>query len=584
MAQLRSPIIWRLILWFVLLSLIPIGIVVIFIQRNVRAAFIDASLADLRHSASVFSTSFMSAYSAGEPTELKTENEGENVFVLAPDGTYFAHPDPTKIGQPANADFNPIVLDQILASGDSGFEDRELGLLIATAHLPEKGLVAVVTTDSTNKVAPLTKLSRTITILLILSLIVTSLAGGAAILTVLNPLGGLTNAANEVGRGNFDVQIDDTNYEGELALLAHTFNTMTRQLKNLISGLEMRVAERTAEAESARNLSEKRAADLEAIGEISRIITGQQNLESLLPLVAVLVSDRFGFYHTGIFLLDDMNQFALLQAANSEGGRRMLNRGHKLEVGGNSLVGFATSTGQPRVALDVGQDAVFFNNPDLPDTHSEITLPLRAGDQILGALDVQSTVTDAFTPEDVNTLSTLADQVAIAIQNARSNQKSREALAQAEAATAQMSGQQWQQFLAAKQVEGFYFDGIDAKDLRPIDRHRPHSLAIPLTLRGARIGTFKLSASTPNRVWTDDEIAMAQAAAERTAIALESARLLQEAQKRATKERTIGEISAKLGSLVNIEHILQTTLHELGNTLPNTDIAIQFTPEKPETT
>jgi len=530
----------------------------------------------------MFSESSMSQYNAGQEIALRTENEDESVFILTSDGIYFAHPDHEKIGQPASADFNAIILNEILGGSDTALEDRKRGLLIVTHHLPVNNLIAVVSADNTAKTAALDILSRSITIQLIFSLLITSLAGGAAILTVLNPLGGLANFAKQVGRGNFDAQLDETSYEGELAVLAQAFNTMTRQLKNLIAGLETRVAERTSDLEVARKQSEKRASDLQAIGEISKVITGEQNLEDLLPLIALLVSERFGFYHTGIFLLDETNQFALLQAANSEGGKKMLNRGHRLDVGESSLVGFATKTGQPRVALDVGKDAVFFNNPDLPDTHSEIALPLRAGDQILGVLDVQSTATNAFSQEDVSTLSTLADQVAIAIQNARSNQKSREALAQAEAATTQMSGQQWQQFLTSKHVEGYYFDGIDAKDLRPQDKQRAHSLAIPLTLRGARIGTFKLSASSPNRVWTDDEIAMAQAAAERTALALESARLLQEAQKRATKERTIGEISAKIGGLVNIENILQTALRELGNILPNTDIAIQFTSEKPD--
>ena len=100
-------------------------------------------------------------------------------------------------------------------------------------------------------------------------------------------------------------------------------------------------------------------------------------------------------------------------------------------------------------------------------------------------------------------------------------------------------------------------------------------------MRGTRIGTLKLSAPDSARTWTDDELAMAQATAERTTLAIESARLLQEAQKRAAKERTIGDISTKIGSLVDIENILQTAIRELGNTLPNTDIAIQFTNENP---
>ena len=170
----------------------------------------------------------------------------------------------------------------------------------------------------------------------------------------------------------------------------------------------------------------------------------------------------------------------------------------------------------------------------------------------------------------------MADQVSIAIQNARSNLQSREALAQADAASLQLSGKQWKQFFTEQPSEGFVFDGINAKDIKTSDQQFPDSLAIPLTVRGTRIGTLKLSASDPARKWTEDEIVMAQATAERTALAVESARLLQEAQKRAAKEQTIGDISAKIGGLVNIDNILQTAIQELGNSMPNIEIAIQF--------
>jgi GAF domain-containing protein len=205
-----------------------------------------------------------------------------------------------------------------------------------------------------------------------------------------------------------------------------------------------------------------------------------------------------------------------------------------------------------------------------------MVLPLQVGAEIFGALDVQSMETNAFSQEDISILSILADQVGIAIQNARSYQKIHEALAQAEASSIQMSSQQWHQFLTQEPVEGYFFDGIDTKNLKPSDKQHPHSLAIPLILRGTRIGTIRLSTANPNRTWTDDEIDMARATAERTSIALENARLLQESQKRAAKERVIGEISAKIGSSSNLESILQTAIQELGNTLPGTDIAIQF--------
>ena len=149
-------------------------------------------------------------------------------------------------------------------------------------------------------------------------------------------------------------------------------------------------------------------------------------------------------------------------------------------------------------------------------------------------------------------------------------------MAHAEAASALTSELNWRQFLAREAVEGYYFDGVDTKDLRASNRQSPHSLAIPLILRGTHIGTIKLSTTDPNRTWSDDEIDIAKAAAERTSIALENARLLHEAQKRVAKEHAIGEISARIGSLNNLESLLQTTIQELGNTLSDTDIAIQL--------
>jgi GAF domain-containing protein len=227
--------------------------------------------------------------------------------------------------------------------------------------------------------------------------------------------------------------------------------------------------------------------------------------------------------------------------------------------------------------VDGGEGASFLENPYLPETRSEIALPLRSGTEIIGALDVQSKSTNAFTEEDINILSALADQVSIAIQNARSFQQSLEALQQAQRTAAQLSEQQWSQFQQQQAQTGYHFDGVNAHQGKPKQQASLNSLAIPIMLRGVQIGSLKLSTSDPARKWDDNEVAMAQATADRTALAIETARLLQDAQKRASKERAIGQISAKIGSLVNIDNIVQTTIQELGETLSGTDVAIQFT-------
>ncbi len=412
---------------------------------------------------------------------------------------------------------------------------------------------------------------------LFIGAVVISLVMGQVITT---PLILLTKTVETISKGNLAARANINIEAGdETGVLARAFNAMAERLSKNLATLEERVTERTNELKAANEGNARRASQFESVAHVARTISSTQTLDTLLPQITETISAEFNFYHVGIFLLDNRREFAILVAANSEGGQRMLARNHRLQVGATGIVGYVTNVGQPRVALDVGLDAEYFNNPDLPNTHSEIALPLRIGADIFGALDVQSTEPNAFLQEDISILSTLADQVSVAIQNARSYQQSSAALLQAENASYQLSGQQWKRFLSNKIVEGYYFDGIETKTIKTSDKNRPHNLAIPLTLRGSQIGLIKLSALDPNREWTDDEISMIQTAAERTALALENARLLLESQKRASKERTIGEISAKIGRLTNLESILQTAVQELGNTLPGVDVAVQFTKE-----
>ncbi len=394
---------------------------------------------------------------------------------------------------------------------------------------------------------------------------------------ITNPLAKMVKVVEKMIAGDFSVRTESVAVD-ETGTLASSFNILAEKLQETLSNLEERVRARTYDLEKANQKNEYRATQFESIALVARTISTTQTMEDLLTQITETISRQFNFYHVGIFLLDNHREYAILVAANSAGGKRMLQRNHRLRVGETGIVGYVTNTGQPRVALDVGMDATYFNNPDLPNTHSEMALPLQIGADIFGALDVQSMERNAFSEEDISVLSILADQVSIAIQNARSYQQSREALIQAEDASSRLSGQHWRAFVEHQTVKGYYYDGVNTKSLTKANQvQSSYNLSIPLTLRGIHIGNIKLNTLNPNHEWTDDEISIVQSAAERTSLALENARLLQESQRRAAKERAIGEISAKIGSSVNLENILQTTIQELGNALPGTDIAIQFT-------
>jgi GAF domain-containing protein len=164
---------------------------------------------------------------------------------------------------------------------------------------------------------------------------------------------------------------------------------------------------------------ERHARLLKAAAHAAKNITTILDPYELLQRTVDIICDEFGFYYAGVFLLDDLKQFAVLKAGRGEAGRAMINEGHKLAVGGNSMIGASIQNRAGRIALDVGVEAVFFENPHLPKTRSEMALPLIVGDDVIGALTVQSTEEAAFHDEDIAALQTMADQLAIAIQNSR---------------------------------------------------------------------------------------------------------------------------------------------------------------------
>ena len=437
---------------------------------------------------------------------------------------------------------------------------------------------------------------RLIVVIALVTGLLITLAGFVVANSITKPILALTATAEQIAAGNMAARaMLETN--DETSVLASAFNLMTDRLRDLLASLERRVAERTADLDMARLLSDRRAEELQHISEISRLISSEQRLDTLLTLITQLVSDKFDHYHAGIFLIDDTRQFAVLQAANSEGGRNMLARGHRLEVGHTGIVGNVAQTGHHRIALDVGSDAVYFDNPDLPRTRSEMALPLNLRGVTIGVLDVQSTKPGAFTENDAKTLSILADQIAIAIDNARLFGQNRRALTEVQALYNQYLRQEWQSFSRQESQVGYYQSMLGGRPLsRPTDSEEIQlalqrgkvivvegkgersfpSIVVPVKLRGQTIGVLHIKAPTQQRRWSQDEINLAQAVSDRLALALDNARLLMESQRQTAKEQKIGEVTAKIGASINIRNVLQTAVEELGRALPGSEVVIQF--------
>ncbi len=367
------------------------------------------------------------------------------------------------------------------------------------------------------------------------------------------------------------------------------------ELQDLRASLEERVNKRTAELDNANQNNEKRAKQFEAVAQVARAISSIQDLDSILPRITQVISEQFGHYHTGIFLLDENREFAILRAANSEGGRSMLKNMHKLLVGQTGIVGYVTATGQPRIVLDVGADAVYFDNPFLPNTHSEIALPLLIAGQIIGALDVQSETSNAFTEDDIEVLSTLADQVSIAIQNARTLEEARKSLAEAQSAFGQLTQESWKVMRPESVGLGFQLSDHIARRLEtPLEgsdiqealttgetiitkkNNKTSTLTIPIRLRNDVIGVMNLK-TAGEVVISQDEIDIAEAISERLSLAIESATLLRTTQRRADIEKITTDISSKVSSSTRFETILQTAAQELSRALGG-EVIVQIEP------
>lgn len=398
---------------------------------------------------------------------------------------------------------------------------------------------------------------------------------------IARPIVAIADTATQMAAGDL-TQTAPVLTEDEVGVLARAFNQMTAQLRELVTSLEQRVADRTYELA-------RRATHLQAAADVGHAAAALHNLDELLPQVADLIRERFGFYHVGIFLVDEAGEYALLRAAGGEGGQQMLAYGHKLKVGRQGIVGYVTGTGKARIALDVGQDAVHFKNPYLPNTRSEMALPLVAGGRILGALDVQSTVEAAFTHEDIAVLQVLADQVAIAIQNAYLFEELQTSLMETSSLYQRYSQEAWSRLAAGGVPVGYEYDRLRVV---PIERRLSpdivsrlqagrvvtlkagangeetsgSTLIAPIMLRDQMIGAIGFEEDAPDHQWLPEEIALVEALTGQVALALENARLFEEAQARAAREQLIGEITDRMQRANDIDDLVRQTMQELQST------------------
>lgn len=400
------------------------------------------------------------------------------------------------------------------------------------------------------------------------------------------PLNKLVENSTRISHGEFDVESPLTG-EGSLPILAQNLNSIASQMGELTANLDVQVAERTSDLE-------KRTRRIQTAGEIASQIAAPHNLNDLLTTAVNLIREGFDYYHVGIFLVDDQNEYAVLKAAYGETGKLLVQAGHKLGIGQSGIVGMVTAQGEPRIAADVSQDPAHYRNPILPYTRAEMALPLKAGGETIGAIDVQSMEAGSFTQEDVTMLQTVADQLAIAIKNTQLVEKLKASIQEANLLNKRQVEATWKKFTDQTPITGYVYDRIqvlpgetsvpeDVKHqlnagqvvIRNGDeqaditgrRQRKSTLFVPLILHQQLIGVIGIEQDLPEHKWSESELAIAQAAANQVSITLENARLLEETHQRAERERLAGEITARMRVSNDPQQILQTAVRELKEAL-----------------
>ena len=349
-----------------------------------------------------------------------------------------------------------------------------------------------------------------------------------------------------------------------------------RKLATIQNSLEEQVSERTA---SLR----QRSRYLEASIEIGQAAASILDSDELMQHVVDLIQTRFNLYFVGLFLVDPGGEWAILKAGTGQSGKAMQARAHRIKIG-DGMVGWCIANAQPRVAVTSAEALLRLGTPELSETRSEAALPLRSRGDVIGALTVQSSHLDTFDDDTILVLQMMADQVAIAIDNARLFAENQAALESARQAYGEISQRAWNELFKTRSQFGYRYMG---KDIYPIeDEWQPEmiqaaqtgqplestdnessSLVIPIKVRNQVVGALNFRKGGPGKRWTPEETSLLETLTEQLGVAVESARLYEETQRRAERERLAGEISAKLRASNDPRTILQTAVQELRQAL-----------------
>lgn len=487
-------------------------------------------------------------------------------------------------------------------NGEGRYENPwGMPVLGAYRAMPEMGMVLLSEIPESEALLPVYQTGLINVFMTVGTLIIAVIVALLFTNRLTRPITELASTAEQISLGNLDL-VAKTEQKDEIGALAGAFNRMTTQLRKILTGLEEQVNERTAALEQRTNY-------LQASADVSRAIASVLDPDQLIISVVDLVRDRFDLYYVGLFLLDSLNQYAILRAGTGSAGEAMLSRQHRIPLG-SGMIGWCIANRTSRIAQHAELDASRLVNPELPDTRSEAAIPLISRGEVIGALTIQSTQEEVFDTSTIAVFETMADQVAVALDNARLYVQSQQTLESMRELYGEITLEGWRKLLdenpqlgsrselgtpLSQEVEWdpemvttystgeleYRKTGNGNKPQRQGRKDEDsYYLGVPLKVREHVIGVLGCYKSMERGEWSQEEMSFMQEVGQTISVALESARFFNEAQVRAENERVIADITGQLRQTLDIDTVLSTAVREIQRILSLAEVEIRISDDQ----
>jgi signal transduction histidine kinase len=469
-----------------------------------------------------------------EQVRVRKVGETGYIYIVDSQNNVLAHPDPAYTTDELYdmSEYPPVAALRQGQKGLTTFTDENGVRWRAYVSVLENGWGVITQQPEAEILAPVRQFQRIAIALILAGAAVMLVLSWSTIRRTLLPISVLTDTASAIAAGDINRVV---NVEGgdEIAVLASSFNEMTSQLRGMITSLEERVQDRTH--------------DLELAAEVGQIITEKvADLHEMLTSAVELIRARFNLYYTQVYLSDAHQKTLTLKAGTGEVGAQLLQKNHRLSINSASINGRAVIEQKPVIVADTAKSPNFLPNPLLPNTRSEMAIPLIAGGQVIGVLDMQSEIPGALNEYSLPAFEALAGQLSVAIQNANLFAQTQEAQQEVEANVRRSTQTGWQDFLngiGRSEKIGYLYNQDKVVTLQHAEGTPPQqNLSVPISIMGTEVG--KIQVADDARAWTPQDVELISAAAARLSRHIESLRLLSQAEQyRAQAEQAVRQLT-----------------------------------------